>query len=192
MQRRLFLVGMLVCLVNLSAAEDAVQFSDPQLKRAVEDALQIFDPTPTDMLWLTSLKASGRKISDLKGLEYAKNLQTLRLTHNQISDLSPLSSLKNLWKLVPNNNYISDLSPLSSLTQLKHLDIHENRISDLSPLASLTNLEHLNIHPTFRTSLTSNFLFFHEHFKTFFSCCAYSYLAVFSSTIRLSILSSSA
>ena len=48
------------------------------------------------------------------------------------------------------------------------------------------------LEPTFRTSLTSNFLFFHEHFKTFFSCCAYSYLAVFSSTIRLSILSSSA
>ena len=146
MQRRLFLVGMLVCLVNLSAAEDAVQFSDPQLKRAVEDALQIFDPTPTDMLWLTSLKASGRKISDLTGLEYAKNLQTLRLTHNRISDLSPLSSLKNLWKLVPNNNNISDLSPLASLTQLKHLDIHENRISNLSPLASLENLEFLNIH----------------------------------------------
>ena len=146
MQRRLVLVGILVCLLSPAGAEDAVQFSDPQLKRAVEDALQIFDPTPADMLWLTSLKASGRKISDLTGLEYAKNLQNLRVTHNQISDLSPLSSLKNLWKLVPNNNHISDLSPLSSLTQLKHLDIHENRISDLSHLASLTNLEYLNIH----------------------------------------------
>ena len=146
MPRRLFLVGMLVCWVSPAGAEERVQFSDPQLQWAIEDALQIFDPTPADMLWLTSLEASGRKISDLTGLEYAKNLQTLRLTHNQIGDLSPLSSLKNLWKLVPNNNHISDLSPLSSLRQLKYLDIHENRISDLSPLASLTNLEFLNIH----------------------------------------------
>ena len=131
MQRRLVLVGILVCLLSPAGAEDAVQFSDPQLKRAVEDALQIFDPTPADMLWLTSLKASGRKISDLTGLEYAKNLQNLRVTHNQISDLSPLSSLKNLWKLVPNNNHISSLSPLSNLTQLMNLDIHTQRISDI-------------------------------------------------------------
>ena len=143
---KLIAICLTASTATLVTAEDPIFFADNNLKLVIEKNLEVLDPTPSDMLWLLSLEASGRKISDLKGLEYAKNLQTLRLTHNQISDLSPLSSLKNLWKLVPNNNYISDLSPLSSLTQLKHLDIHENRISDLSPLASLTNLEHLNIH----------------------------------------------
>ena len=65
-------------------------FTDDRLKEAVEAELWITDPTPTDMLGLTSLNASSRDITSLVGLETAKNLTVLEMTHNRVSDLTPL------------------------------------------------------------------------------------------------------
>jgi hypothetical protein len=127
-------------------AEDPVEFSDPTLKAAVQDALWIWDPTPTDMLSLTELvciqdlQERDKGISSLDGLEYATNLLLLNLRANQITDISPLSGLTNLRSLNLSQNEISDLSPLSSLTGLDYVNIHENRISDLSPLSTLDNV----------------------------------------------------
>ena len=71
------------------SAEEPVLFEDTLLKTAVEDALWITDPTPTDMLGLTQLIRNGVDfryadddimiqeddlITDLTGLEYALNL----------------------------------------------------------------------------------------------------------------------
>jgi len=146
--RSLFVLASVaaVLLAGSAVAETPVHFPDQNLEMAVEAELWIDDPTPSEMLWLTSLNAGARRISDLTGLEYAKNLYTLQLTHNLISDLSPLSELTGLRKLIPNNNQISDLSPLSGLVNLEYLDIHENRISDISALSGLTELQFLNIH----------------------------------------------
>jgi hypothetical protein len=142
-------VFLIICALAMhacTAQESSIHIPDPYLKAAIEDKLWVWDPTPTDMLELTSLNLSSRKIENLKGLEYAKNLHTLRLTHNQISDLSPLSKLSNLRKLIPNNNQITSLSPLAGLGQLRHLDMHENKITDLTPLSGLSHLEYLNLH----------------------------------------------
>jgi len=142
-------VFLIICALALhacTAQESAIRIPDPQLKAAIEDKLWVWDPTPTDMLELTSLNLSSRKIENLKGLEYAKNLHSLRLTHNQVTDLSPLSSLSNLRTLIPNNNQITSVAPLSGLVQLQHLDLHENKITDLTPLSGLHNLEYLNLH----------------------------------------------
>ena len=69
----------------LALAEDPVNFADTNLKDAVEAALGISDPTPTDMLALTTvLDASSRGILDLTGIEYATNLTGLYLQKNQI------------------------------------------------------------------------------------------------------------
>jgi hypothetical protein len=141
-------VSLVICTLAVYAcsAQESIHIPDPRLKTIVEHALWVWDPTPADMLGLTSLNLSSRKIKDLTGLEYAKNLQTLQLTHNQVKDLSPLSTLTNLRTLVPNNNQIKDLSPLSGLTQLRVLNIHENQIADVTPLAGLQNLEYLDLH----------------------------------------------
>jgi hypothetical protein len=122
-----------------------VYFADANLKAAVEAALGKTDPTPTDMLTLTSLSATACGISDLTGIEYATNVTSLSFLHNQITNLSPLSTLTKLSSLDLNENQISDLSPLSGLTNLAGLELGWNLISNLSPLSGLTNLSLLNL-----------------------------------------------
>jgi len=73
----LFMWGMLCACVW---SEEPVYFPDATLKAAVEDALWTSDPTPSDMLELTSLEydsgwAGAPRITSLTGLEYATNLR---------------------------------------------------------------------------------------------------------------------
>ncbi len=160
------------CVASKSSlAPEFVHIPDPILKAAIEDALWVADPTPEDMLELTSFTcthSNGSGVQDLTGLEYAKNLRTLILSDNSIADLGPLANLKKLDKLVFNHNYVSDLSPLSTITTLQHLDMHgnkfrnnlhslhslkwldtliirENAINDLGDLWYLPQLSHLDI-----------------------------------------------
>ena len=138
------------CLViPVALAEDPVYFADATLKEAVESDLWISDPTPTDMLGLTSLSCVQDRenrengIKSLTGLEYALNLRSLNLRSNQISNLSPLSGLTNLRRIDVSENRVSSLSPLSGLTNLTYVNLHENEISSLSALSGLTNTKTL-------------------------------------------------
>jgi hypothetical protein len=136
-------------------AEEPVHFADAGLQAAVEEALGVPDPTPTDMLGLTSLHAPDRLINDLTGLEYACNLQTLRLLRNNISSISVVAEMTDLEELVLNNNRIGDLTPVAGLTKLWHLDVHDNHaVTDVSPLAGLTNLERLVLRGNLITDIT--------------------------------------
>jgi hypothetical protein len=139
----------MLCLSLASAgvlyAEDPVTFGDPTLKAAVENELWVTDPTPTDMLGLTSLEAGSLEITSVTGLEYAKNLQKLYLRLNYVTDVSPLSGLTELEYLVLHRNPVTDLSPLSGLTKLYHLNIDGTGTSDISALAGLTNLSNLDM-----------------------------------------------
>ncbi len=139
------MVGLL-WLSGRAGAESPVYFADLNLKAAVEGVLWTSDPTPDDMLGLTSLPVEAKGITDLTGLEYAKNLEELWIRWNHISDLSPLSGLTSLRLLdAHGNDVISDLSPLSGLTQLETLVLRDNHISDISALSSLTNLRYLYV-----------------------------------------------
>jgi hypothetical protein len=170
-----------VLLIASAECEEAVYFADVKLKTAVENALGIPDPAPTDMLDLIELNLAGdinrpdTWIEDLTGLEYAINLQslnlclngfdsiaplsgltnlrTLSLRMNHVSSAAPLSGLTDLEALDLSRNAISDLSPLSGLTKLTYLNLHQNRLADLSPLSGLTNLTYLNVHQNYVTDL---------------------------------------
>ena len=146
MERVLPALALSLFLVAPARAEDPVNFPDAKLKAAVEEALWIPDPTPIDMLALTSLNAGSRRVSSLTGVEHAENLQTLNLLFNQISDLSPLSGLVNLQRLILSDNQISDISAVSGLTYLEELRFNRNQVSDLSPVSGLTNLWWLDAH----------------------------------------------
>ncbi|MGE5296019.1 MAG: leucine-rich repeat domain-containing protein, partial [Solirubrobacterales bacterium] len=118
-------LSFLVLLGLLSAhaeAQTPISIPDPGLKTAIENVLWVTDPTPTDMLGLTSLEGQACSITNLTGLEYAVNLQNLSLRFNQISDLQPLAGLHNLSSLSLNDNRVSDVSPLSGLASLYLLD----------------------------------------------------------------------
>ena len=138
------MLSMLVLLLPLVSgrawAESPVHIPDPGLKAAIEDELQVSDPTPTDMLALLSLEAQSLKITDLTGLEYASNLQTVRLRFNHIGSVYPLAGLSNLDSLSLNDNDIGDVSPLGGLTNLTLLDLHNNDISNISGLSGLVNV----------------------------------------------------
>ena len=136
---------ILMTIVSVTWAEEPIHLADEGLKAAVEHNLGVTDPTPTDMLSLTSL-ASVREIADLTGLEHAVNLAFLDLHGNRIADISPLSALTNLQVLVLYDNQISDLLPLSRLTNLRYLSLYSNAITDIRPLEELTNLVFLDLH----------------------------------------------
>jgi hypothetical protein len=138
------LVG-LAALSHVAMAQDPVYFPDANLKAAVESELGIPDPTPTDMLLLTSLSAVNRQIVDLTGIEYATNLTSLDLAWNQIRDISALSGLTNLTDLDLGSNRVSDISALSALTNLTGLYLGNNQISDIAVLSGLNNLENLTL-----------------------------------------------
>ena len=136
----------LLTVVLLHPLEAApVNIPDANLKIAIEVALGVTNPEPSDMLSLTYLGASVKNIADLTGLEYATNLTELDLSGNQISNLSTLTGLTNLTILILYNNQISDILPLAGLTNLSFLYLCNNQLSDLSPLSGMTNLETLRL-----------------------------------------------
>jgi len=139
------IVVLIAAMPGVVKAEEPVYFADANLNACVEATLGITDPTPTDMLGLTSLGCTYSGIVDLTGLEYATNLTELYLRNNQISDISALSGLTNLTRLWLNNTQISDISALSGLTNLTRLWLNNNQISDISAVAGLTNLTYLHL-----------------------------------------------
>lgn len=105
--------------------------------------------TDVELEKLTDLNLDNSNITDLTGIEAAKNLQNLSLNHNSISDLSPLSGLTSLKTLSLNGNKITDLNPLRNKPNLKTLSLNENAIADISPItgssALLPSITHLYI-----------------------------------------------
>jgi hypothetical protein len=99
------------------------------LKAAVESTLGVTDPTPADMLSLTSLMAMDNDIQSLTGLEHATNLTDLDLATNQIVNLAPLSSLAQLQTLLLDFNQITDINDLTALMNLQRLDLTGNPLN---------------------------------------------------------------
>ena len=162
--------------LSLDAPDRATawRIPDPNLRAPIKETLGLKDrdPTPADMIELTSLDASARGIRDLTGLERATNLtsldltgnridslaplaglarlQELRLAGNQIGDVSPLAGLRNLTRLIlgtmaAGGNRVQDIRPLSQLTQLLDLSLHANNVTDIAPLSGLRRLQYLSL-----------------------------------------------
>ena len=86
--------------------------------------------TDVELEKLTDLNLDNSNITDLTGIEAAKNLQNLSLNHNSISNLSPLSGLSHLKNLSLKENAIADVSPLfSRLISLTSLNLEDQRIT---------------------------------------------------------------
>ncbi|MCL0086428.1 leucine-rich repeat domain-containing protein, partial [Thermodesulfovibrionales bacterium] len=132
--------------------DQIVTFPDPNLEAAIREALGIGTEVPiyrSHLKKLTTLRALGRGISDLTGLEYAANLEKLLLGwwfgRNYITDLTPLADLTNLRVLCLWNNDVTNLAPLAGLTNLTMLELGQNQITDIGLLAGLTRLEGLHL-----------------------------------------------
>jgi Leucine-rich repeat (LRR) protein len=94
--------------------------------------------------------SSAKKITDLEGLQYAKNLTSLVLQKNGIQDLAPLWSLSKLSYLdLSEGGSISSVEGFSNLPVLTYLYLDKHRISSITPLIDLPYLYHLKIKANF-------------------------------------------
>ena len=121
----------------------SVHIPDPNLRAFIEEELGKTPNAPItveEMARLHRISPKEMGIRDLTGLEFATNLEWLKIQGNQISDISPIAGLTKLDLLDISDNEISDLSPLTGLKNLRHVKVSRNNISDLSPLAGLPTL----------------------------------------------------
>ncbi len=121
---------------------------DEVLREAVRETLALPAPVPLtkqNIIWLTSLDATDKGITNISGLEFALNLTNFDLGGNHIQDISPLQHLSKLSHISLFGNQISDLSSLIELRALVGLNLGLNQIRDVSLLAALVNLEHLDL-----------------------------------------------
>ena len=148
-RHKLTLSLLLYIALSSAAFAQVVDIPDPNLRKAVSEALKLpagTAITEADMRQLTSLNAASRQIKELAGMEYATNLTELRLGGNPITDIRPLTHLTQLTFLRLNECWtIADISPLAHLTQLNRLHLDRNLIVDISPLVGLTKLESLDL-----------------------------------------------
>ena len=113
----------------------SVNIPDPNLRAVIAEALGKAPNaviTVADMATLTHLDAEGMDIQDLNGLQFATNLEELRLRDNPLSDLSPLSGLTTLKEVEISGESLSDLSPLAGLINLEGVGFWKTSVSQTS------------------------------------------------------------
>ena len=134
-------------------ASNIVSIPDPNLASAIRDALGVRSRNTImqlDMLALKKLRATDVQITDLTGLEYAKNLKYLYLNSSQVSDFTPILELSNLLTLHLYNssrtrNPIDNINSVPELTQLWDLALSGYQFRDLTAFAGLPNLRYLRL-----------------------------------------------
>jgi len=167
MKINILFTAIVFVFAGMIHAEEPIHIPDTILKKEVVRRLHFQNPTPEQMKRLTFLKILDG-VRDLEGLQYAKNLEWIRVYKGaEVEDYSPLtqlpklkklsgggsllkdpavlSSLIHLEELTLNGTELSDLSILSPLTNLTRLDLTGNKITDLTPLQSLNKLTHLDV-----------------------------------------------
>ncbi|MBC2175045.1 LPXTG cell wall anchor domain-containing protein [Listeria booriae] len=149
-------VGMVPVLSSHTVAEttdqEPVLFPDQNLEWEIRDALHIYGTPITQgaMKQLTKLRFNrGITVSNLEGLQYATNLQTLSADGgigNDIRDISPLAHLTKLEFLyLSGNTHLSDIRTLSTLTGLKTVRADGCAIQQVPDLSALKQLEKVSM-----------------------------------------------
>ena len=134
---------------SLLPQPEAISIPDMNLRKAVRETLGLPPEdtiTQLDMLKLRSLSVwnqrnsdRSKQITNLIGLEHAKNLVHLDCYHNQVSDIKPLIGLPNLRSLYIGGNQIRDVTDFEKMLNLEKLVIEGNPIEDIAPLLVLFN-----------------------------------------------------
>ena len=124
-----------------------VNIPDSNLRAVIAETLGVQVIRASDMEKLTILRAKDKNISDLTGLEFARNLEELWVVDNHdITDLSPIARCTKLKKISAGHG-IKDLSGIANLVNLEWMWLSPHDVlQDLSPFARLTNLRDLTIY----------------------------------------------
>src|SRR5580765_859395 len=129
--RPLALTVMAFISFATSALAQEVTIPDSGLNAAIRDALNkpVGPLTEQDLLGLTNLNASSRNISNIVGLDAARNLVSLSLQINRLTTFSLPTSLTNLLVLDLNSNSLSNCSFPPGPIRLNSLDLSHNLIA---------------------------------------------------------------
>jgi len=137
-------LALMVIFLGIHAVQaQVVTIPDPNLEAALRQELNIDPAIPitTDVLEnLDSLTADSQNITDLRGIEYCKNVRGLVFAKNRISDLAPLKELVSLEGLHLGDNYIEDIAPLQGLINLQFLVLDNNYISECKKKGNSSSL----------------------------------------------------
>lgn len=98
--------------------------------------------TTYDLSSITLVDAQECGISDLKGIEYCRHLETLRLQKNNITDISLLPQLKNLISLNLKRNPVVDFNPIGQMSSLHSVKVTPTSLDEIAWLTP-TNLPHV-------------------------------------------------
>ena len=135
--------------ISLLPRPEVVSIPDSNLAAAIRKVLNLTSRaaiTQLNMLNLARLDVSDSQITNITGLQHAKNLSVLKLRGNQISDITPIANLTNLIHLDLSNNQIRDITSLEKLTNLNELLLAGNPIADMSTLhAILEQIPDINL-----------------------------------------------
>lgn len=152
---------LLLATVVVSARAQEVSIPDPGLNSAIREALQKpSDPlTQEDLLSLTNLDAQRRGITNLSGLEAARNLVILNLDSNRLGTFAFPSSLTHLKVLNLSLNSLRTCTLVDGLTTLASLILEDNNLTNFVLPAGLTGLTNLDLdnNQITRFDLPSNF-----------------------------------
>jgi len=153
---RFLLIGLTLTGYAASALAQEVSIPDPGLNAAVRAALQKPNGplTETDLLSLTFLSAGGRSITNVQGLETARNLSILDLDNNSITNFPIAGALTNLTILDLFNNHLTSFVLTNTLPKLNILDVAFNSLAECSLPAGLTNLDTLFLEGNVLTNFT--------------------------------------
>lgn len=128
--------------------DDEVLIEDDQLAQVIRQTVGLATDEPvfkSHMEALTELEAPNQQITNLTGLETAKQLKKLTLPANEIQDLTPIATLSRLEVLVLDENPIQDIESLAQLNRLQTLSLNQIQVTDWSPLSKLSELRELNV-----------------------------------------------
>jgi formylglycine-generating enzyme required for sulfatase activity len=149
--RTLALTGLVT-----SAFAQNISIPDPGLDAAIRFTLQKTNGplTTQDLLSLSQLQAGNRNISDLTGLDAARNLTLLNLSGNSVTNFTLPGALTNLAILDLSFNPLAQCIIPAGFTNLTTLKIENSSLTNLTLPAGLTGL-------------TSIELFFNSHLSSF-------------------------
>lgn len=149
---------LLVILLTLGATaygtSAVITFDDPSLEAMIRETIgkSEGDITEAEAEEITRLNlsmewqryaAQTAPITDISGLEYFTNLESLDLSFHAITNISPLAGLTKLTFLSLGGNPVIDIAPLAALTNLHVLRLSNCAAQEYSPIEALVNLEFL-------------------------------------------------
>jgi hypothetical protein len=132
----------------ISLKDKYIAFPDKKLDKVIRAVLNkpSGDLPLSEMKRVKLLDASDYPgISDLNGIQYLTELDSIFIAASEISDISRLQSLKRLHSITITQSKITDISALSSLGELFYLNLTGNSIKDLTPLKGLKKLLYLTL-----------------------------------------------